>query len=155
MGKKGQIGESFQDISATIFIVILMIIFIALSTATFWNPKRILNEKILPQQEFNDLHFSLMSALKTETSMAEQQKITLADLARLTATKPGLKSMFENEMKKVLPQYRIELSLIEGKTKVTLDDEINKSEISFYLPIENKNQNNQVVKIKISKNKVK
>ncbi|MEM2954855.1 MAG: hypothetical protein QW625_02830 [Candidatus Nanoarchaeia archaeon] len=131
MNKKGQIGESVQDLFGALIIIVLLIIFFVLSKA-LWQGSVVDIKKIsINQASHNQEHVSLNSWLQSYTTInyeGKEQTIALAELVMLSKINPNYKTILEQNAKEAFGNdYKIELTTLEKLIEKP-------SEAFFYIP---------------------
>lgn len=117
--KKGQIGESMQDIFGAVIVIVLLIIFLVFSRA-MWHGSTVDVKKISEgQASYNQQHLSLYAWLQSSVTITyedEEQIITIADLIRLSKVNPNYKTILDQEIKKTFGEnYEIFFSGLENQ----------------------------------------
>ena len=120
--KKGQIGESIQEIVGIVIILVLLIIFFVISKS-LWNSSTVEVEKIsedLAKQ--NQETLSLQAWLQKPVTIAydaQEQTMSIAELAKLSKINPLYKTILEDEASKAFgSDYKIIFARVqvEGST---------------------------------------
>jgi len=116
INKRGQAGELVQDTVALIIIALLLIIFFIIS-ATLWKfPKEQLEIVATENSLHNQEHISLQAWLQKNIEIEiddNPQKITIAELIRLSKINPKYSETLNQEAEKafgILYKYQLELA---------------------------------------------
>lgn len=114
--KKGQIGESIQDIVGTVFVIILLIIFIILSTVLWVGNKKEIKTIAENQALIDQSHISFKALLQKAVVINyenKEQNITISELIRLSKINQSYKAILEEELEKNLVIYSYNFEIFE------------------------------------------
>lgn len=117
--KRGQIGESMQDIFGAVIVIVLLIIFLAFSKA-LWHGSTVEVKKISESQAlYNQQHLSLYAWLQSSVTITyedKEQTITIANLIQLSKINSSYKTILDQEIKKAFGKnYEILFSNLENQ----------------------------------------
>lgn len=134
MNKKGQIGESIQDLFGALIIIVLLIVFFVFSR-TLWHGSMVNIKKIsIEQASHNQEHISLNSWLQSYTTInyeSKEQTITIMELVKLSKINSSYSIILEQKAKEAFGNnYKIELVTLEK----LMEKERESSETFFYIP---------------------
>lgn len=99
--KKGQLGESIQDLAATIIVLLLLVLFFILSN-TLWAGSNVEIKKLsIKQATINQEHISLQSWLQKPIVLdGHVGTITVSELIVLAKSNPSYLTALNEEAKK-------------------------------------------------------
>lgn len=120
--KKGQLGESIQDIVGMILIALLLIIFFALSKSFVGGSASEIQKLSDEQSTINQEHLSLNSWLQKPISLIKEnteQNITIVDLVILSKRDPTYKVILDEEAKNAFGEkYKLKIMTKEDILKI-------------------------------------
>jgi preprotein translocase subunit SecF len=125
--KKGQIGESIQDLVGLVIIAILLILFFVISNAA-WGISGQETKDVSTQQYLHDQEHKALEAFMQKQVTVQEQEITMAELIRLSQIDQTYKSVLENEVKNAFDDiYTYNFLIISAK------DTANAKGSSYYI----------------------
>ena len=97
--KKGQLGESIQDLVCAIIVILLLVIFFIVSN-TLWHGSNVEIKKLYTKQAIaSQEHFSLQSWLQKPVTIGKDT-IKVSELIILAHSNPGYMPILNEEAKK-------------------------------------------------------
>ena len=109
MNKKAQIGETMQDLVAMFVIIVIIIMFFIASLVFFNIGKGNIEIRGFEQSSYDQAHSSLLAYLQTPVEV-EGEKMTTADLIRLSEIDEQYKIMLEEEMfREIYADHELEI----------------------------------------------
>ncbi len=136
--KKAQAGELLQDTVGLVIIALLLIIFLVISSSLWGFPKKELETLATEHSIHNQEHLSLQAWLQKSIEIeidGENQKITMADLIRLSKINPYYKEILDQEASYAFDIYNYEFET-SNKKEIEMGS-------SFYIP------SNETIKVNL------
>lgn len=130
INKKGQIGESIQDLVGLIIIALLLVIFFFVSN-TVWGLSSQQTKNVSTQQYLHDQEHKALQAFMQKQVSIQEQEISMVELVKLSRIDSNYNSILDNEVKNAFD------SLYVYNFNVLSSDNIaNMKGSSFYIPSE-------------------